>query len=67
MDMMDEYAPPEDIISDILTAMCHAVTRTIELIPSDRRRVVCAYAIKEIIESGEQRTDDRSALAPSAS
>ena len=56
MDMMDEYAPPEDIISDILTAMCHAVTRTIELIPSDRRRVACAYAIKEIVES---RTDNK--------
>jgi|tagenome__1003787_1003787.scaffolds.fasta_scaffold20090696_2 hypothetical protein len=23
MDMMDEYGPLEDIISDILTAMCH--------------------------------------------
>ena len=34
MDIMDDYAPPEHIISDILTAMCHAVTRTIELIPS---------------------------------
>jgi hypothetical protein len=54
MDMMTEYAAPEDIVSDILTAMCHAVTRTIELIPSDRRQVACAYAIQEIVESVEQ-------------
>jgi hypothetical protein len=65
MDTLEQYAPPEDIISDILTALCHAVTRTIELIPSDRRRVACAYAIKEIVESVEQTiVSERVTTAP---
>jgi hypothetical protein len=64
MDMMTEYAAPEDIVSDILTAMCHAVTRTIELIPSDRRRVACAYAIKEIVESVEQTIVSEPTIVP---
>jgi hypothetical protein len=27
----EQYAPPEDILSDVLTALCHAVARAIEL------------------------------------
>ena len=49
----DQYCPPEDILSDVLTAMCAAVARTIELIPADRpqaRMSACEFAIKEIAD-----------------
>ena len=32
----EQYAPPEDILSDILTAMCHAVARAIETVTPHR-------------------------------
>jgi hypothetical protein len=55
-----------------LTAMCHAVTCAIELIPEDRprvRRMACAYPIKEIVGSvesmiGSERVHDRSMPHP---
>jgi hypothetical protein len=31
MSTQEQYAPPEDILSDVLTALCHAVARAIEL------------------------------------
>ncbi len=57
MTLQEQYAPPEDVLSDILTAMCHAVARTIELIPADRpdsRMMACAYALKEIVDTVQQ-------------
>jgi hypothetical protein len=27
MSTQEQYAPPEDILSDVLTALCHAVAR----------------------------------------
>jgi hypothetical protein len=50
---MDQYSPPEDILSDVLTAMCAAVARTIELIPADQpqaRMLACEFALKEIAD-----------------
>jgi hypothetical protein len=49
MSTQEQYAPPEDILSDVLTALCHAVARAIELIPPDRpeyRRQACTYALR---------------------
>ncbi len=50
MRTQEQYAPPEDILSDVLTALCHAVGRAIELIPPDRpeyRRQACTYRLPE--------------------
>jgi hypothetical protein len=57
MTTQEQYAPPEDILSDILTAVCHAVARAIELIPADRpesRMMACVYALKEIVDTVQQ-------------
>jgi hypothetical protein len=57
MTMQEQYAPPEDILSDVLAALCHAVARTIKLIPADRpdsRMMACAYALKEIVDTVQQ-------------
>ena len=62
----EQYAPPEDILSDILTAMCHAVARAIELILPDQpesRRLACAYALKEIVDSVEHMIVSESVTA----
>jgi hypothetical protein len=66
MDTRDQYTPPEEILSDVLTAMCHAVTCAIELIPPDNpesRRMACAYAVKEIVASVEQMISRANATA----
>ena len=66
MSTQEQYAPPEDILSDVL-ALCHAVARAIELIPPDRpeyRRQACTYALQEIADSVERIIDSESVTAP---
>ena len=67
MNTQEQYAPPEDILSDVLTALCQAVARAIELIPPDRpeyRRQACTYALQEIADLVERIIDSELVTAP---
>jgi hypothetical protein len=46
---------PEDIVGDVITALAHALARSMELIPDANSRIAaCSRATRDVVETVQQ-------------